>query len=311
MGVMTSQQISRFYDSYRNTEIMFSKETIKALNLDPRQVYIKCNSGQWPCIINSSSLSIARIIIGTKGGAYAAIQKVNTPVSLRFFFSDPNGQTMSFFVNAHVSAMDPYMNSKELAIATLAFNSKPPDDLIEIVGRLLETKDNAVKRREERIAITPESKRRLSLMKEETIVNIQNVPRNCIIRDISFSGVKLIMMGVAQFLKNKEAALQLEFDEPRETLILKGVTVNAVPVEGRKELVTLSIKFDEASVPISYKIHINNCLTAVRQKMLNSVAQSAPAKPAAAASASTIPAAKPASPAAADIPNAAAQKAQG
>lgn len=311
---MTSQQISRFYDSYRNTEIMFSKETIKALNLDPRQVYIKCNTGQWPCIINSSSLSIARIIIGTKGGAYAAIQKVNTPVSLRFFFSDPNGQTMSFFVNAHVSAMDPYMNSKELAIATLAFNSKPPHDLIEIVGRLLETKDNAVKRREERIAITPESKRRLSLMKEETIVNIQNVPRNCIIRDLSFSGVKLIMMGVAQFLKNKEASLQLEFDEPRETLIIKGLTVNAVPVEGRKELVTLSIKFDEASVPISYKIHINNCLTAVRQKMLNSVAQSAPAKPAAAASASTIPAATPtapASPAAADIPNAAAQKTQG
>ena len=296
MGVMTSQQISRFYDSYRNTEIMFSKETIKALNLDPRQVYIKCNSGQWPCIINSSSLSIARIIIGTKGGAYAAIQKVNTPVSLRFFFSDPNGQTMSFFVNAHVSAMDPYMNSKELAIATLTFNSKPPDDLIEIVGRLLETKDNAVKRKEERIAITAESKRRLSLMKEETTISIQNVPRNCIIRDLSFSGAKLIMMGVAQFLKNKEAALQLEFDEPRETLIIKGLTANAEPVEGRKELVTLAIKFDEASIPISYKIHINNCLTAVRQKMLNAVVQ-----PAAAAK-STAPAA---------IPNAAAQKAQG
>ncbi len=296
MGVMTSQQISRFYDSYRDMEIMFSKEIIKALNLDPRQVYIKCNSGQWPCIINSSSLSLARIIIGTKGGAYAAIQKVNTPVSLRFFFSDPNRQTMSFFVSAHVSAMDPYMNSKELAIATLTFNSKPPDDLIEIVGRLLETKDNAVKRKEERIAITAESKRRLSLMKEETTISIQNVPRNCIIRDLSFSGAKLIMMGVAQFLKNKEAALQLEFDEPRETLIIKGLTANAEPVEGRKELVTLAIKFDEASIPISYKIHINNCLTAVRQKMLNAVVQ-----PTAAAK-STAPAA---------IPNAAAQKAQG
>ena len=114
---------------------------------------------------------------------------------------------MSFFVSAYVSAMDPYMNSKELAIATLTFNSKPPDDLIEIVGRLLETKDNAVKRKEERIAITAESKRRLSLMKEETTISIQNVPRNCIIRDLSFSGAKLIMMGVAQFLKNKEAAL--------------------------------------------------------------------------------------------------------
>ncbi|WP_432962906.1 PilZN3 domain-containing protein [Treponema sp. OMZ 840] len=271
MGVMTSQQISRFYDTYRDVEIMFSKEIIKTMNLDPRQIYIKCNSGQWPCIINSSSLMLAKIIIGTKGGAYAAIQKINTPVSLRFFFSDQNGQTMSFFVNAHITAIDPYMNSTELAIATLTFNSKPPDDLIEMIGRLLETKDNAIKRKEERIAITAESKRRLSLLKEETIVRIQNVPRNCIVRDLSFSGAKMIMMGVAPFLKNKEAILQLDFEEPRETITLKGTTIHADPIEGRKELVTLCIKFDEASVPIAYKLHINNCLTAVRQKMLNSV----------------------------------------
>ena len=63
-----------------------------------------------------------------------------------------------------------------------------------------------------------------------------------------------------------------------------------------EKVVTLAIKFDEASIPISYKIHINNCLTAVRQKMLNAVVQ-----PTAAAK-STAPAA---------IPNAAAQKAQG
>lgn len=271
MGIVTSQQISRFYDFYRDTEIMFSKEIIRILNLDPRQIYIKCNSGQWPCIINSSSLMLARIIIGTKSGAYAAIQKPNTPVSLRFFFSDPNKQTMSFFVNAHITAIDRYMNSNDLAIATLTFNSKPPDDLIEMVGRLLETKANALKRREERITITAESKRRLSLLREETIIKIQNVPRNCIVRDLSFSGAKLIMMGVAPFLQNKEAILQLEFDDPREIISLKGKTVNVEHVEGRKELVTVSVQFDEQAVPISYKVHINNCLTAVRQKMLSSV----------------------------------------
>lgn len=214
---------------------------------------------------------LAKIIIGTKGGAYAAIQKTNTPVSLRFFFSDANGQTMSFFVNAHVTSIDPYMNSTELAIATLTFNSKPPDDLIEMVGRLLETKANALKRREERIPITAEAKRRLSLLREETIIKIQNVPRNCIVRDLSFSGAKLIMMGVAHFLQNKEAVLQLDFEEPRETISLKGKTVHVEHIEGRKELVTVSLKFDEDAVPISYKVHINNCLTAVRQKMLNSV----------------------------------------
>lgn len=270
MAIVTSQQISRFYDLYRDKEIIFSKDIIKILNLDPRQIYIKCNSGQWPCIINSSSLMLARIIIGTKGGAYAAIQKTNTPVSLRFFFADPNGQTMSFFVNAHVTSIDPYMESKELAIATLTFNSKPPDILIEMLGRLLETKANSAARKEERIALTAESKRRLGLLKEETTLLIQNVPRNCIVRNLSFSGAKLIMMGVAHFLQDKEAVLQLEFEEPREILPLKGTIVTAEPVEGRKELLALSIHFDEASVPISYKIHINNCLTAVRQKMLNS-----------------------------------------
>ena len=69
MGLLTSQQISRYYEIYRDTEITFTKEFISALNLDPRQVYIKCAGSQWPCIINSTSLQSARIIIGTKGGA--------------------------------------------------------------------------------------------------------------------------------------------------------------------------------------------------------------------------------------------------
>ncbi|WP_314849052.1 PilZ domain-containing protein [Treponema lecithinolyticum] len=273
MGLLTSQQITRFYDLYRDTEIVFSKEIIKTLHLDPRQIYIKCNKGQWPCIINSSSLLASRIIIGTRGGAYAAIQKPNTPVSLRFFFTDQNGESMSFFVNAHVSGIENYMNSRDLAIATLTFNSKPPDDLIEIIGRILETNTNFIRRKEERIAITPESKRRLSLLREETVLLVQNVPRNCIVRDLSFSGAKIIMMGVAQFLKDKQAVLQLEFEEPRETVTLNGTIIKAEPVEERKELVTLAIKFNDAEVPIAYKVHINNCLTAVRQKMLNSIAQ--------------------------------------
>ena len=270
---MTSQQISRFYDSYRDMEIMFSKEIIKALNLDPRQVYIKCNSGQWPCIINSSSLSLARIIIGTKGGAYAAIQKVNTPVSLRFFFSDPNRQTMSFFVSAHVSAMDPYMNSKELAIATLTFNSKPPDDLIEIVGRLLETKDNAVKRKEERIIMTSEARHRLGIEKEDTIIYVQNVPRKCILRDLSFSGAKVSLLGVPKFVSGKETVLRIVFDDPAETLDIRGSIVGADFAEGRQDIVTASIKFDEKAVPTAYKLHINDYLTMTKKNLLDASSQ--------------------------------------
>ena len=83
MGLMTSHQITRYYDIYRDTEVTFSKEFIRALNLDPRQVYIKCAGAQWPCIINSTSLQSARIIIGTKGGAFAQISKENTHIIMK------------------------------------------------------------------------------------------------------------------------------------------------------------------------------------------------------------------------------------
>ncbi len=269
MGITTSQQISQYYDYYRDTNIIFSREILKVLRIDPRQIYIKCNGVQWACIINSSSLMQAKIIIGTKGGAYAAIQKINTPVSLRFYFIDSYGKPMSLFVNCRVSEVEAYMDSNDLAIATLDFNSKPPDDLIEILGKLLEANSNYVKRSEERIIITPDSMRQLNLVKKETQVFIEKVPRNCIIRDLSFKGAKVLMMGLAQFLQNKETILRLTFEDPAETLELQGQVVQVENIEGRKDLVAFSMHFHENKIPITYKIHINKYLTSFRKKLLN------------------------------------------
>ncbi len=269
MGITTSQQINQYYDLYRDTNIIFSREILKVLRIDPRQIYIKCNGVQWACIINSSSLVKAKIIIGTKGGAYAAIQKINTPVSLRFYFTDSYGKPMSLFVNCRVSEIESYMDSNDLAIATLEFNSKPPDDLIEALGKLLETNNNYVKRSEERIMITPDSMRYLSLTKKETQVFIEKVPRNCIVRDISFRGAKVLMMGLAHFLQEKETILRLIFEDPAEVLDLKGKIVQVENIEGRKDLVAFSMHFYEDSIPISYKMHVNKYLTSFRKKMLN------------------------------------------
>ena len=279
MGLMTSQQIARYYDVYRDKEVTFSKEFIRALNLDPRQVYIKCAGAQWPCIINSTSLQSARIIIGTKGGAYAQISKEATPLSLRFSFTPPGQLPVSFFVNCRVANVQPYMTSNDLAIITLTFTQRPPDDLIETLGRLIEANFNASRRKEERIIINEESKRRLNLLREETLVYIENVPRHCIIRDLSFSGAKLVLKGLAQFLKDKNAIIRLDFAEPRETLGIQGKIVKAETIEGRKDLASVSIQFLESAVPMSYKLHINSYLTAIRKKQLDVVAAQTQEKP--------------------------------
>lgn len=270
MGITTSQQIQDYYDHFRDTEITYSKDILRTLAVDPRQIYVKCNGGQWPCIINSTSFQFAKIIIGTKGGAYAQISKKEAPpVSLRFYFFQASGQPISFFITSRVTEINPYMNSGDLAIVTLTFTQRPPDDFIERVGSLLEANSNAVRRREERIVISADSKRRLGLIKDETIVFIQNVPRRCVLRDISFGGAKVILLGLERFIINKEVMIRIHFDEPDEIVSLKGTVVATSPVEGRQDIIFACLKFDDATIPLSYKIRINNYLTSIRKHILN------------------------------------------
>ena len=128
---------------------------------------------------------------------------------------------------------------------------------------------NFVRRKEERISINEDSLRKLNIPREKTIIIIQNVPRHCILRDLSFGGAKVILLGLAQFLVNKDALLRIAFEEPDEIVSLKGKVTNAEQVQGRKDIISVSIDFDNASVPLTYKIHINNFITSTRKKLLD------------------------------------------
>ena len=269
MGIVTSQQLTRYYELYRDTEVIFSKEVIKTLHMDPRQVYVKCTDSQWPCIINSTSFLGAKIIIGSKGGAYARLSKEKGTVNLRFCFSQGEKQPISFFVSARVQEIVPYMESSDLAIVNLTYIQRPPDDLIELIGRLLEANTNALRRRDERIAITEDSLRKLSLAKADAVVFIDNIPRPCIVRDISFSGAKILLLGVAQFLNQKNAVLRLEFYDPHEMISLPASIVKTDIVQGRKDIIIVCIQYDAANIPITYKLHINNYLTGMRKSQLS------------------------------------------
>ncbi|MBR4600369.1 MAG: PilZ domain-containing protein, partial [Treponema sp.] len=180
--------------------------------------------------------------------------------------------------SSRVAEIRPYMNSKDLVIVTLQFAARPPDDLIEICGRLLEANANAIRRREERIPINDDSKRKLSLAKEECNVIVQSVPRHCVVRDISFSGARVILIGLSQYLAGKEAILRLEFNEPSEILSIRGTVVSADLIQGRKDICLASLKFDESTLPLSFKMHLNSYLTAVRKIQLSSSEQIAQQK---------------------------------
>ena len=55
-----------------------------------------------------------------------------------------------------------------MQFVSLEFTQRPPDDLIQILGSLLEANSNAQRRKDERIVITPESMKKLGLDSRES-----------------------------------------------------------------------------------------------------------------------------------------------
>ena len=268
MPVTTSQQIARYYDQFQKTEVTFTKEVIRAILLNPKQVYLKCLGYQWPCIIYATSMSEARVIVNMQKSLKESLQKANNLVSLRFCFvqrdkTDP----LSFFVSAKISGFTPYGKDKpDLFFLTLSYTQRPPDDLIEVLGQMLEANLNSSKRKTDRIVVTADSAKRLGLRAKETQIIIDGVPRRAIIRDLSFSGAKVIILGIAKFLVDKDAVLRVDLLDPPESIDITGKVVRYEPVEGRPDIAAFAVLFDEAQVPMKYKLRINNYLKYVKLK---------------------------------------------
>jgi hypothetical protein len=265
MSVITSQKIVSYYERFKNIDVTFTKEIIQVTGLLTQQVHVKCLSDFWPCVLFSTSFQGAKIIANVKSGLLGKLRQANNSVSLRFCFKilekrDP----LTFFVSARVLKTAPYKGAGDVSLLNLQFTQRPPDDLIEIMGRVLAANVNSAKRRDERISITTETQRKLKLLTKESTVFVQGVPRRCILRDLSFSGSKVVMMGVAKFLVDKEVGLRVDFEDPRDSFLVKGKFVRAENVEGKKEMLALALEFDEADIPMGYKIRLNDFLDTVR-----------------------------------------------
>lgn len=270
MSVSNSHQMSEYYDFFRDKEIIFSKSNLRALRIDPRQIYVKCNGGQWPCIINSTSLQMATIIIGTSSGAYKEFSGKNIgPVSLRYCFIDQSNQPIQFFVNCSVQELKPYQGSAELALVTLNFTQRPPDDLISRVGEFLQVNENFKRKLNEPIVLNKESLRELGIPKEESYIFIANVPRKCILKELSFGGAKLLFVGIPKFLENKPGDLKLLFIDTNEKISIPCIIKSAVFLPNRKDIVYVVLEFIPEDIPMTYKFHINSYLTSYQKHMID------------------------------------------
>jgi len=266
MSIITSQQLNKYYTSFKDVDVTFTKELINATGLDGRQVYFKYKQGQKPCVIYSSSMSGAKVIISMDDTIFKQLSDENNMMSLRFAFQvEGSTDPILFFIQGKITGFSPINKDKpDLYFATIQYTNRPPDDLIQILGSILDAATNSKMRSEERIIINVESNRKLNIDLKKTFLIVGNLPRKCLLRDISFSGARLILMGNAKFILNKPVILRLEYDNGRKIFKLPGVCLRSENVEGRKDLAVLGLKFAEKGLPIEYRLMINDYLTHTR-----------------------------------------------
>jgi hypothetical protein len=258
MSVITSQQTARYYEQFSTVDVTFTREVIKATLLYPKQIFIKCVGYQWPCILFSSSMTGAKIITNVQNSFKQIVGRANNLVSLRYsFIQRDKPDPISFFVNARIMDYSPYTaENPDLNFLNVIFTNRPPDELIQRLGSLLEANTAAQNRREERINMTVDAVRDLNLNVKASSIVIDNIPRKCIMRDIAFSGIKVIIMGVAKFLVNKNATVRFQFNDPDETIDISGKVIRFEPIEGRQDIGAFVIQFPEAAIPVDYKLRL-------------------------------------------------------
>jgi hypothetical protein len=272
MAISTSQQIARYYQEYSAVEVTFTKDVIQATLLYPKQVYLKCMGYQWPIVVYSASMTEAKIIANLKTSLSEAIRKANSMVSLRLsFLQRDKADPLSFFVGAKITGYTPYGQEKpELYFLTLSYTQRPPDDLIEILGRLIDANTSSTRRQDERIPITADSARAMGLSHKDAKVYIDGVPRRCIVRDISFGGAKVVILGVAKFLVDKPAMLRLTATETDEEIDVPARVLRFEAVEGRNDIAAIALQFDPEKIPMKFKLMISGFLNSGKARTLRS-----------------------------------------
>ncbi|MDC7226706.1 MAG: PilZ domain-containing protein [Spirochaetales bacterium] len=266
MALITGQQISNFYKQFGDVEVAFNKEVIRATGLQTRNNLVKCKGAYWPCFVYSSSMKQAKIVASIKEDFHTKLQEANNLVSLQLTFAQlEKSNPIILHISAKLTGIAKYgEESSGLSLLTLTYTQRPSDDLIVTLGRLLESNLNSQKRKEERILINDQMLRKMGLKSKNIIVVIDNIPRKALLRDLSFSGAKLIIAGLAKFLVDKAIMIKLEVEETSEVFNLMGKVLRFEPIENRKDIASIAVLFDEKHVPIEYKLFFNDFLT--RQK---------------------------------------------
>jgi hypothetical protein len=285
MSIVTSQQLTRYYEQYKSTDVTFNKQVISAVGLVTKGVYLKLQDRQLPCMVFSSSMSGARVIANVPAPVMLTLQG-NSRLALRWCFKLPEKvEPIAFFVSCRPAGFTHYaVQGPDVQFVSLEFTQRPADDLIQILGSLIEANANSQRRKDERIVLTPESMKKLGLESREATLIVDAKSHKCVLRDLSFSGAKAAVSGSGESFMGRSLSLKFTPGEEMPELTLPAVVRRVEEIGGRKDIFAVSIEYS-SDPPMSYKLLINSFISTLRKAPVETDSAAGPDSPAAAADA--------------------------
>ena len=264
MAILTGFQISKLYELYNDIDITFTKDIVSTTLFNHKETYLRFGGNQKKCLLYSTSMNKGRIIVNTGGDFVAQAKNAGNLVSLRLAFNIPGkNDIFSFFLNAKITEFTPYTDKdSDLCYAFLTYTQRPPDDLIIILGQLLEANINFQKRKDLRIIINNDNYEPLGLTSRDLNLVIENIPRKAILVDISASGIMAIGVKAFKFHLNKE--LIVKFSSAENDWQAKGQIIRIDDATGRNDIVLIGIKLIPETIPVSFKISIENYVKSLK-----------------------------------------------
>lgn len=266
MSIITSQQLTKYYEQYKSTDVTFNKQVISAVGLVAKGVYLKIQDRQLPCMVFSSSMSNARVIANMPAPVMLALKQANNRVALRWCFKLPDKvEPITFFVTCRPAGFTHYaVQGPDVQFVSLEFTQRPADDLIQILGSLLEANANAQRRKDERIVLTPETMKKLGLESREATLIVDAKSHKCVLRDLSFSGAKVAVSGSGESFREKSLSLKFARSEEMPEMTIPAVVRRVEEIGGRKDILAVSMEYS-ADPPMSYKLLINSFISTMRK----------------------------------------------
>lgn len=277
MSMVTSQQLTHYFEQYGQTEVTFTKQVISATGLVARGVYLKLVDRQLPCVVFSSSMCGAKVIAGMKAAFFTALRQTGNKLSLRWCFKVPQEtEPIMFYASCHAAGFTPYNpENPDLQLITLEYTQRPPDDLIMILGGLLDATANFKRRKDERILMNPESMKKMGIETRDAVLSINGRHHRGVLRDLSFGGAKVLMPSMPRNVEGSTVTLKIaKGEEQTGELFLLGVIRRVEQVGGRTDISIVGVEYVREP-PLSYKMLINSYLGSQRKPGTESAVKSA------------------------------------